>query len=116
MPRVLVVSENRSLLHTRAAVLEQTGAEVVSSTPGELGANREIGDIDVLVVCHTTYLQDRSTLIADSRKRWPGLQVLQLVRHDFESTAIQGHADAVVPSANPTKLLSQITKMLGDRR
>jgi DNA-binding response OmpR family regulator len=113
MPRVLLVGENQSLLQTRAAVLEQTGAEVVWLTPAELAADREPGAVDVLVVCHSIRVEDRRSLIANSRKRWPGVQVLQLVRYDFESSAPELGADGVAISANPAKLLSRITEMLG---
>jgi hypothetical protein len=98
--RILVVGEDPWLLQSRAILLRYTGAETVSCTTREVAANSEIGGVDVLVMCHTIAPEVRRTFAASSRKRWPGVRVLQMLRADFQYYPPTSHADATALGGN----------------
>ena len=92
------------LLRTRCSVVEQTGAEALCARVEEITPQRPSQPVDLLIICHTVSKDERQSIAARLRKRWPGVRVVQLVKHEYESTSADPHADFVAVATNPVGL------------
>jgi hypothetical protein len=110
----LLVGEDETLLSTRAAVLHKTGAEIVPVDPLRIGEHG-FPYFDLLVLCHSLQTQTALAIAVGARKRWPGIQILQLVRFEFEKTGRETHADAVVAAHDPNSLEESARDLLTPR-
>jgi len=106
-----LVGENYSLLKTRAAVLAKTGANVVPSSPSELASHVGIEEFDLVVLCHTLREGARKAVIANARRRWPRVRILQIFSRLGEMTSFADPLDAATP-IEPEEVLARATELL----
>ena len=110
MDKVLLIGEDVSLLQTRAAVLAQTGAEILSCIPFEVRLLPPQTAIVLVVVCHTVTGEDCNLVIETAHRNWPQAKILQLQSRLHE--ILSPEVDAIV-EAQPSKLLQQALELMG---
>ncbi len=115
MGKVLTISNDIHLLHTRSLVLEQTGAEVYGARFDASLNLLETQFFDVVVLCHT--LSERETLrICELAELiWPLTRLLfigELGRHSLSASRL----DAAFPwRLGPEALVSLVKSMLQEK-
>lgn len=113
MPAVLLVGEDEMLLHTRAAVLRMTGAEILRSGAASALDMQADRVCDVVVLCHSLREELWVRLAKEIRSGWPKTRIL-LVSADSvsEQAATSPGLDAVSPS-DPDRLVKRTAELLG---
>jgi hypothetical protein len=94
MPIILLVGEDEGLLHSRMALLTRTQAEVLATNTSDLVQTVADKTIDLVILCHSLWPGVRPLISADVRQRWPGVQVIQVLK--CESETVADYADHVV--------------------
>lgn len=111
MGRILLVGEDQYLLQCRAAMLRNKGAEIVAGLTRE-AETATIGNVDVVVLCHSIDPEMRVRFAAEARKRWPGVRVLQVLRCETELCPSAPYADASVLAGEPGQLIAETLELL----
>src|SRR5690348_17087705 len=83
MARILSVSYDVSLLHTRQLILQQPGHDVISAFgfAYALKHGNFIQSFDIFILGHSMPTDDKEALISDFRKHCPGGAVIALRRN-----------------------------------
>ncbi|HEX3572895.1 MAG TPA: hypothetical protein VHU44_18905 [Acidobacteriaceae bacterium] len=110
MPIILLVGEDEGLLHSRMALLTRTQAEVLATDTSDLVRTVADKTIDLVILCHSLWPGVRPLISADVRQRWPGVQVIQVLKYHSEAAA--EYADHVVFAGEPATLLAKVTELL----
>src|SRR5690349_19778410 len=113
MSKILLISEDESLLNTRAAVLKRTNAEVIKSSGQSLSDLFVEGPIDLVVICHGILEPRREIIYGVVRRRWPGARILQVVPNTLGTATEPNSADGVAISGYPEKLIARAFELLG---
>lgn len=110
--RILNISNDESLLHTRQWVLQHAGFEVISAL-GFVEAQAKCleGGFDLMIVGHTMPQKDKAALIK-LMKSGCGVRVLSLRRHGQEPLP---EADYSTDRTDPEGLLQAVNHVLGLR-
>jgi hypothetical protein len=110
MLAILLVGEDLQLLATRAAVLRKVDAEVELGRPEELKALMSERHYDLLVLCHTLREKDANTITQLARQRWPGTQILQIVRERWMEKP-QRMGIAALSTPEPRRLVERTREL-----
>ena len=78
MDIVLLIGEDVSLLQTRSAILDRTGAKVLRCLPFEVRLLPPETAIVLVVVCHTVTGEDCELAVETAHRNWPQAKILQL--------------------------------------
>ena len=111
MRTILLVGEDLSLLESRAAVLRRTNAGTVNASQYELpvyGSQR----FDLLVLCHALRQGDRIAVAELARHQWPGVQILQVLKYEWEQFVTLKYADQFVLACDPGELVQRAAELL----
>lgn len=108
---VLNVGHDPVLLNTRASVLRAAGYLVESaSTLQQTIRQFRSGDFDVVVLCHSVDLEERTRLISLIRASGSLIPVISVAA--FADGQYQGPSSWITIESNPKKLLRGIEKVL----
>ncbi|MDP9039982.1 MAG: response regulator [Acidobacteriota bacterium] len=112
MPGILVVCDDEVLLRTRAAVLDRTGAEVLSSRREHALALQQDTPCRLVLLCHSIPLSLRTDLTHHIRLHWPDTRIL-LVLPATSSTGepYSPDFDDYVP-CEPALLVERVCRLL----
>lgn len=113
MPMILLLGEDYRLLRTRAAMLNTLGAECFCCTPDEVTAKVGGATFQLVVLCHSIPYEIRDSIGREARRRWPGVQLLQMLKSVCETNSAGVHADAVALAGDPRELLTRAVQLLG---
>jgi hypothetical protein len=113
MEKILLVGDDIALLTSRAAVLASKKLEVVFCAARELATHSEGETFDLIVLCHSLSEDARGASVRTGRKRWPGVRVLQVLKHAYQTSSVESDADAVT-TADPGLLVENVMKLLGE--
>jgi DNA-binding response OmpR family regulator len=108
--RILSISYDTVLLHTRRMLLEEAGFEVVSASSFRQAFDLcRAGDFDLLIIGHSIPPSDKASMIAAARKS-SGAPVLS-IRNDTEP-AVPGADYSVYGLEGPKVLLEAVNESL----
>ena len=113
MERILLVGADLHLLHTRAAVLARTGADVAICQASELTTLAH-EDFHLVTLCHTLNEDTRRSVTTAARTQWPNARILQVFSSLREPAAPPTLADDTAP-ADPAELLAHTRQLLNNR-
>jgi len=117
MHTILLVGADALLLHTRAAILGNTGAEVVCSDAASALAHladREQADreFDLVVLCHSLPAAVCVSLAKVVRARWPKTRILEVVAlKEWGSAEARAAVDGI-SSPEPARLIGTTAELL----
>jgi hypothetical protein len=110
--RILIVGEDESLLRSRADALDKLDAQIVTSGSGNLDFDFGGAPFDIVVLCHSMHLQSVLAVSIGLQKRWPDVDIIQLVRRG-KATYINLPDDEIIRvESDPNVLLRHVTKLL----
>jgi CheY-like chemotaxis protein len=110
--KILLAGQDPRLLTTRAAVLKQTGAEVVSCNASEALKLVESKRFDLVVLCHSVLAGEAATIADRAHKHNDKTWVLMVISGmNPESLGDAAKFDAVT-LPDPARLLAQAAELL----
>ena len=112
MEKILLVGDNFSLLATRVAILAKMSAGAVGCNPAELATHLGNEKFDVVILCHTLHESTRRSVIANARRRWPEVRILQILPRMDKTSPTSFLVDEVA-STEPDDLIRRTAKLLG---
>jgi hypothetical protein len=112
MERILQIGQDIDLLTTRAAVLASEKIDVVSCVPFQLAARPDDEKFDLIILCHSLGEDARDSSKSTARRRWPGVRMLQVLKHSYEMSRVESGTDAVTVF-DPETLIDNVMKLLG---
>ena len=113
MCTILAVGKDGDLLSTRARVLRQTHAEVLSATVDEALRILKARPVNLVVLCHTLSEREMMAMASLARQRDPATRIFQLIAVRSEDSSPGLAADAAL-TADPALLVAKVTQMLGN--
>ena len=112
MRTILLVGEDALLLESRALLLRSTGAATITASMYQFARESTAEGVDVVVLCHTIPAALRAAMSEDARRRWPDIPVVQVLKNEFEAEPTLRHADGIVLSGEPAKLVRCASELL----
>ena len=111
MPQILLVSNDKALMSTRALVLSTTGADVTEVFPKDYGGVIEQKHFHLVFLCHSLDNDERQAIARKSREQWQQVCVIQVRAMTEPGLIVPQYADAAV-SCNPSLLLAMTKRLL----
>ncbi len=108
---ILLYGTDRSLLHTRAMILQQAGFDVVSvQEKSEIERHAERCRVGLLLLCHTLDPKAREDAVAAVHKHCPDARSLVIVKQF--GGACTTHYPVVNAGDGPAHMLAAIEQLL----
>ncbi|MEG9436153.1 hypothetical protein JAO29_08245 [Edaphobacter sp. HDX4] len=111
MPKILLAGQDMHLLATRAAVLQRLGCQVQWGSSARIESVLREEQVDIVVLCHTLSLKERTELNSLAHAGWSTTRVLQLVSIFWE----EGHEildGTRVSICEPHQLIREVQELL----
>jgi CheY-like chemotaxis protein len=105
MKKILAVGEDSSLLATRAALLNTTGASVTCCNSRGFASVHDADLFDLAILCHSLEHAARRAITREIHRRSPLTFILLLASEDDLPDSMACNADAILVSPQPDQLL-----------
>lgn len=112
MLSILSVGQDSGLLHTRAAVLRQSKADVITAKFTQAMQTLRDQRFDLVVLCHTLSTEEMIEVRQASHALQNGVPVLQVVSDIRPFGQVDPVAADDVARSNPATLVDKVVEML----
>lgn len=114
MLAILAVGRDTHLLSTRADVLRQCNAGVISASPSAAPDLLKTQRFDLVVLCHTLSSEDMNRLAVIARQQASDVQVLEVINGVERIWSQLPSAADDTSQAKPETLVAKVMEMLGE--